>query len=397
MGREEGSCSRRRARGKKHHARLWYDTLLTSLLLSSSHFSTSPTHPDLSRPPPTLTTDPSAEEESLKIPDMSIVESSAELLYGLIHQRYIITRQGLQQMVAKYEAAHFGSCPRVYCNQTKVLPSGRSDLPGVDGVKLFCPNCLDTYTPPSSRFNGVDGAFFGTTFPHLLFQQHPELVPVLSTQQPTTTAPNSINSSTNSPSMKSPSPSPHARAASSDTRALGPADAADPSSATEVWTTPTTSAAKVYIPRIYGFKVSERARSGPRMQWLRLRPQDQTELDRVDHHGRWKVAEHATTTAVAAASGKGGSRKTTDSTTTTTSMTGVQRTPTSTLTAPQATPGTSSPAVRPSRSRQKLGTPAGGSTNDNDDTLPPRKSYSNSPALGQPSPRQTQSPGGAKA
>lgn len=39
------------------------------------------------------------EEETLKVPDVSIVETSAELLYGLIHQRYIITRQGLQQMV----------------------------------------------------------------------------------------------------------------------------------------------------------------------------------------------------------------------------------------------------------------------------------------------------------
>lgn len=40
------------------------------------------------------------EEESHRVPDVSIVESSAELLYGLIHQRYIITRQGLQQMVS---------------------------------------------------------------------------------------------------------------------------------------------------------------------------------------------------------------------------------------------------------------------------------------------------------
>ena len=46
-------------------------------------------------------------------------------------------------------------------------------------------------------------------------------------------------------------------------------------------------AAQVYVPRIYGFKVSERAKGGPRMQWLRARPQDQNELDLVDWKGRW--------------------------------------------------------------------------------------------------------------
>lgn len=39
-------------------------------------------------------------EDALRIPDMSIVESSAELLYGLVHQRYILTRPGLQAMVS---------------------------------------------------------------------------------------------------------------------------------------------------------------------------------------------------------------------------------------------------------------------------------------------------------
>jgi casein kinase II subunit beta len=43
----------------------------------------------------------------------------------------------------------------------------------------------------------------------------------------------------------------------------------------------------VYVPRIYGFKVSERAKSGPRMQWLRLRPENPEELDMVDWRGRW--------------------------------------------------------------------------------------------------------------
>ena len=46
--------------------------------------------------------DVEAEDESHKIPDVSIVESSAELLYGLIHQRFIITRQGLQSMVSRF-------------------------------------------------------------------------------------------------------------------------------------------------------------------------------------------------------------------------------------------------------------------------------------------------------
>lgn len=36
---------------------------------------------------------------------------------------------------------------------------------------------------------------------------------------------------------------------------------------------------QVYEPRIYGFRVSERARSGPRMQWLRMKPHDINELD----------------------------------------------------------------------------------------------------------------------
>ena len=60
--------------------------------------------------------------------------------------------------VDKYEQGIFGACPRVYCNGTHVVPCGRTDLPGLDTVKLFCPNCNDIYTPPSSRFQGVDGA-----------------------------------------------------------------------------------------------------------------------------------------------------------------------------------------------------------------------------------------------
>lgn len=145
-------------------------------------------------------------------------------------------------MVQKYEAGHFGTCPRVYCNTTRVLPVGRSDLPGVDTVKLYCPSCIDVYAPPSSRFQGVDGSFFGTTLPHLLLHSYKDIATHPSTSH-----------AVNAPNARS-----------------------------------TTGTAKVYQPKIYGFKVSERAKSGPRMQWMRMRPKDDCELDSVDAKGRWR-------------------------------------------------------------------------------------------------------------
>ncbi|SCV73939.1 BQ2448_6369 [Microbotryum intermedium] len=212
-----------------------------------------------------------AHHEAHRVPDVSIVESSAELLYGLIHQRYILTRQGLQQMYAKFDASHFGTCPRVYCSLSKLVPCGRSDLPGVDTVKLYCPSCVDMYTPPSSRYQGVDGAFFGTTFPHLLFQTYP------------------------SP-LTFPPPAPAHSTTNSD-----PATRREP-------TTPMTSLAKVYVPRIYGFKVSERARSGPRMQWLRMRPKTEGELDWSDQDESAEVGAQDEDEDEARRTGGGGGR-----------------------------------------------------------------------------------------
>ena len=139
--------------------------------------------------------------------DQTTVEASSGILYGLVHQRYICSRNGLLAMADKYEGGQYGLCPRMLCKKTAVLPIGLSDVLDEDSVKLYCPSCTDVYNPPNSRFYGIDGAFFGTTFPHLFFMTFPELLPA--------------------------------------------------------------STGEIYVPKIYGFKVSAHAKSGPRMTWLR--------------------------------------------------------------------------------------------------------------------------------
>eukprot|EP00536_Pseudo-nitzschia_multiseries_P005502 jgi/Psemu1/295906/fgenesh1_pm.103_\ len=123
--------------------------------------------------------------------DDSHLTQSACTLYGLIHARYIITAHGLDAMYNKYAAKEFGTCPLVQCAGQPVLPVGLKDEMGADTVKIFCPKCQCVYHPPpvrsrsSSHHNhagaggaaGVDGAAFGTTFPHLFLMTFSNLVP----------------------------------------------------------------------------------------------------------------------------------------------------------------------------------------------------------------------------
>ncbi|KAJ0246595.1 Casein kinase II subunit beta-3 [Hirschfeldia incana] len=110
-----------------------------------------------------------------------LVESAAEMLYGLIHVRYILTTKGLAAMSEKYKKCDFGRCPRVFCFGQSCLPVGQSDVPRSSTVKIYCPKCQDI-SYPRSKFQDIDGAYFGTTFPHLFLMTNGNLKPQKPTQ-----------------------------------------------------------------------------------------------------------------------------------------------------------------------------------------------------------------------
>jgi len=108
------------------------------------------------------------------------LDVQARLLYGLIHARWVVTARGLTKMLEKYKKVDFGRCPRVLCQSQPLLPVGLTDVPYEKSVKLYCGRCEDIYSPKSSRHGSIDGAYFGTSFPHLLFLCYPSLIPAKS-------------------------------------------------------------------------------------------------------------------------------------------------------------------------------------------------------------------------
>lgn len=161
------------------------------------------------------------------LPNKALLSHSAELLYGLIHARYITLKPGLTAMASKFERSEFGICPRFYCDGMHLIPVGATDIPGQETVRLYCPCCNDIYLPLSSRYLNIDGAFFGTTFPGLLVKMFPEI------ENQCKLRINKVNQ---------------------DNFGL----------------------------RLFGFKIHELSLSGPRMKWLRQYPQGDDEKKEHD-------------------------------------------------------------------------------------------------------------------
>lgn len=112
-------------------------------------------------------TDENSSSESFDSDSEDEIEKATEVLFGLIHSRYIFTTEGLREMRKKYEAGVFGVCPRTQCKDHFLLPIGLTDHPGINTVKRYCPSCNQIYKSDELHKH-LDGAYFTKSFPHYL-------------------------------------------------------------------------------------------------------------------------------------------------------------------------------------------------------------------------------------
>lgn len=103
------------------------------------------------------------------------IQKQAEVLYGLIHQKYLLTEEGRLLMFENQKKGNFPKCPRAFCHDFTCVPYGTSYELKKDMVKMFCPNCTDVYNYDSKC--QIDGAYFGPDWVHYLMNEHPEIVP----------------------------------------------------------------------------------------------------------------------------------------------------------------------------------------------------------------------------
>lgn len=97
-----------------------------------------------------------------------IEESS---LYYLLHQRYIYTITGVEDILEKVMNKEYGTCPKVGCS-TKLIPCGESNDPRVSATRLYCHNCVCLYMS-KAPIKALDGCAWGTSFPMFLILTFP--------------------------------------------------------------------------------------------------------------------------------------------------------------------------------------------------------------------------------
>ena len=118
------------------------------------------------------------DEEDLEDSEYQDILKQASDLYGLIHARFAVSQRGLSMVKEKYLAGEYSTCPRLQCDSQRCLPIGIADKLGQGSVKAYCPMCEQVYSIVKHKTKEpLDGAWFGTSLPHMFLQTYPDLVP----------------------------------------------------------------------------------------------------------------------------------------------------------------------------------------------------------------------------
>lgn len=114
-------------------------------------------------------------EPEIKLYHLEMILHRAFTAYGAIHARYVITKDGLDQIAEKYDSKTYGPCARYYCSEVQLLPCGVDDFPNHHICKLYCPSCLDLYEISPNLMPILDGSFFGRSFIGIFLNAFTEL------------------------------------------------------------------------------------------------------------------------------------------------------------------------------------------------------------------------------
>lgn len=111
-----------------------------------------------------LIQDQTPENEKNKV--THLLQKDAEILYCLIHARYVLTTRGVDAISQKFHSGLYGHCRRIGCKKQNLLPIGESNVYGDGPVRVYCPCCKDIYKTDYD----LDGSAFGLYFPQFFIQ-----------------------------------------------------------------------------------------------------------------------------------------------------------------------------------------------------------------------------------
>lgn len=94
------------------------------------------------------------------------VQRAAEMLYTLVHARFITSPRGLDTVrrLLLHDKTMFGKCPRPSCRGMPLLPHGETSEYSGHGAQRYCCACGQAWEFWDSQ---VDGSAWGRTFCHL--------------------------------------------------------------------------------------------------------------------------------------------------------------------------------------------------------------------------------------